>query len=179
MILHQKKNQKALGQINMIKKIYLDMDGVLCNFERRYFELYNELPGSMRDRKDFNVHWDHFIETKQFESLEWYPGGKQLVDFCMKTKLPIELLTSSGGQKHHGEVAQQKRVWLDKNGLGKLKANVVAGRKTKAEYATPETILIDDTPDVIQSFIAAGGVGILHKEIGNTLMMLENRIQGD
>ena len=47
--------------------LYLDMDGVLCNFERRYFELYNELPGSMRDRKDFNVHWDHFIETKQFE----------------------------------------------------------------------------------------------------------------
>ena len=46
----------------MIEKIYLDMDGVLCNFERRYFQLYNELPGSMRDRKDFNIHWDNFIE---------------------------------------------------------------------------------------------------------------------
>lgn len=163
----------------MIEKIYLDMDGVLCNFERRYFQLYNELPGSMRDRKEFSNHWDHFIETKQFETLEWYPGGKELVDFCMKTKLPIELLTSSGGQKHHEEVERQKRVWLDMNGLVKLKANVVAGRKRKSEYATPKTILIDDTPDVIQGFNAAGGIGILHKEIGNTLMMLQDRIESN
>jgi phosphoserine aminotransferase len=56
------------------------------------------------------------------------------------------------------------------------KPNVVAGRKNKAGYATPNTILVDDTSDVIQAFNAAGGVGILHKEIGNTLMMLKNRI---
>lgn len=161
----------------MIEKIYLDMDGVLCNFERRYFELYKELPGSMRDRKDFNLHWDHFIETKQFETLDWYPGGKELVMFCFEQDdIPVELLTSSGGIKNHEEVARQKRVWLDTHGLSMLKANVVAGRKRKAEYATPNTILIDDTTDVIQSFNAAGGIGILHKEIGNTLMMLQDRI---
>lgn len=157
--------------------IYLDMDGVLCNFERRYFQLYNELPGSMRDRKDFNLHWQDFIDTKQFETLEWYPGGKELVTFCFETDLPIELLTSSGGVKNHDEVARQKRVWLDNNGLVKLKANVVAGRKHKAEFATPNAILIDDTQDIIQAFNAAGGIGILHKEIGNTLMMLKSRIK--
>jgi hypothetical protein len=158
--------------------IYLDMDGVLCNFERRYFQLYNELPGSMRDRKDFNLHWQHFIDTKQFETLEWYPGGKELVLFCLEQDdIPVELLTSSGGVKNHDEVARQKRVWLDNNGLGKLKANVVAGRKHKAEYATPNAILIDDTQDIIQSFNVAGGIGILHKEIGNTLMMLSSRIE--
>jgi hypothetical protein len=139
----------------MIEKIYLDMDGVLCNFERRYFELYKELPGSMRDRKEFNVHWHDFIATKQFETLDWYPGGN----------------------KYHDEVARQKRVWLENNGLDKLKANVVPGRKHKAEYATPNTILIDDTQDIIQSFNAAGGIGILHKEIGNTLMMLEKLLE--
>jgi len=160
----------------MIEKIYLDMDGVLCNFERRYFELYKELPGSMRDRKDFNVHWDNFILTNQFETLDWYPGGKELVSFCLEQDIPVELLTSSGGQKHHEEVERQKNVWLKHNGLGSLTANVVAGRKRKADYATPNTILIDDTPDVIQSFNAAGGIGILHKELGNTMMMLKDRL---
>ena len=101
----------------MIKKIYLDMDGVLCNFERRYFELYNELPGSMRDRKQFNVHWDDFIATKQFETLDWYSGGKELVKFCSELDIPIELLSSSGGMKYHTEVERQKCVWLDKNGM--------------------------------------------------------------
>jgi len=161
----------------MIEKIYLDMDGVLCNFERRYFELYKELPGSMRDRKEFNVHWHDFIATKQFETLDWYPGGKELVAFCFEADVPIELLTSSGGNKYHKEVERQKIVWLENNGLGKLKANVVPGRKHKAEYATPNTILIDDTQDIIQMFNAAGGIGILHKEIGNTLMMLEKLLE--
>ena len=38
-------------------------------------------------------------------------------------------------------------------------------------------ILIDDTQDIIQMFNAAGGIGILHKEIGNTLMMLEKLLE--
>jgi hypothetical protein len=160
----------------MIEKIYLDMDGVLCNFERRYFELYKELPGSMRDRKEFDLHWIDVIATKQFETLDWYPGAHELVEACLATGLPIEILTSSGGIKNHNEVARQKTVWLNENGLGMWKPNVVPGRKHKAAYATPNTILVDDTPDVIQAFNAAGGVGILHKEIGNTLMMLKNRI---
>jgi hypothetical protein len=131
----------------------------------------------MRDRKEFNVHWHDFIATKQFETLDWYPGGKELVAFCFEANVPIELLTSSGGNKYHDEVARQKVVWLENNGLEKLKANVVPGRKHKAEYATPNTILIDDTQDIIQSFNAAGGIGILHKEIGNTLMMLEKLLE--
>lgn len=86
------------------------MDGVLCNFERRYFELYKELPGSMRDRKLFNKNWDDFVLTKQFEKLDWWPGGEQLVEYV--NSLPdvtVEILSSSGGEKYHTEVTQQKK----------------------------------------------------------------------
>ena len=157
----------------MIDMIYLDMDGVLCNFERRYFELYGELPGSMRDRKEFSVHWEHFIQTKQFETLDWYPGAQKLLEYCFATGIPIEVLTSSGGNKYHDLVESHKKVWLESHGLGMLKANVVAGRKNKAKFATPNRILIDDTPDVIDSYNAAGGLGILHKEVVNTLLYLD------
>jgi len=165
-----------------VSKIYLDMDGVLCNFERRYFERYNELPGSMRDRKDFNVHWDDFVETRQFETLDWWPGGQDLLTYVNflhnEHGIEVEMLTSSGGQKHYKSVAEQKQVWLNSKGI-LFKANVVAGRKTKAEYAKSDTILIDDTPDVIQAFNAAGGIGVLHKEIGNTLLMLKSLVTED
>jgi hypothetical protein len=54
----------------------------------------------------------------------------------------------------------------------KWKVNVVAGRKLKAEFATPDSILIDDTLDVIEAFNKAGGIGIHHKDVGNTIMLL-------
>ena len=160
----------------MIKKIYLDMDGVLCNFERRYLELYDELPGSMRNRKDFDVNWDHFVQTGQFRTLDWWSGGRELLTYITKywqeNEVEVEILSSSGGQKYHEEVALQKVGWLRDKGIP-FKANIVSGRKAKAEYATPESILIDDTHDVIQGFIAAGGIGVHHKDIGNTLLMLD------
>ena len=47
------------------------------------------------------------------------------------------------------------------------------GRSLKKDYASPDTILIDDTEDVINSFNRAGGIGILHKDIGETLTQLK------
>lgn len=154
-------------------KVYVDMDGVLCNFERRYFERYGELPGSMRDKKDFNAYWDDFVLTKQFETLDVYPGAEELLEFLDSLiDVEKEILSSSGGPKYYDEVTQQKMKWLQSKNIG-YKPNIVSGRKNKSLYAKPDTILIDDTYDVIASFNKAGGIGILHKEIGNTLMLLK------
>ena len=160
----------------LIEKIYLDMDGVLCNFEKRYFELFNEFPNSSRDRKNFSQNWTDFVLTKQFETLEIFPGAIELLRYVRRTEIPIEILTSSGGAKYHDLVAAQKDIWLKKQGLA-YKRNVVSGRKLKADYATPNTILIDDTEDVITAFNKAGGIGILHKDIGKTLQTLDSLLE--
>ena len=155
-------------------KIYLDMDGVIANFEKRYIELYRESPGDTRDRKDFSKNWTNFVETRQFETLEWWPGGQELVRFLQTRVEPsdIEILSSSGGQKYHDDVVEQKIKWLLDRNLP-FKPNIVAGRSKKAEYATPDSIIIDDTEDVIKSFRSAGGIGIHHKALGNTLKLLD------
>ena len=155
-----------------VTKLYLDMDGVLCNFEKRFTELYGKDALGARDRKNFTTNWPNFIMDGNFESLEWFPGGKELLDFIQnETDWEVEILSSSGGEKFHSEVAAQKVVWLCDNGIP-YKANIVPGRKHKTAYATPETILIDDTEDIIVNFNAAGGVGILHKDINETLAKL-------
>ena len=155
-------------------KIYLDMDGVICNFERKYFERYGELPGSMRDRKEFSANWIDFVTTRQFENLDWWPGAHELLEYVGSLKnIEIEILSSSGGAQYHDFVNAQKVKWLKEKGLP-YKPNIVAGRKNKSKYASPDTILIDDTYDVIQAFIGAGGIGIHHKEVGNTLMLLKS-----
>ena len=148
------------------------MDGVLCDFEKRFTELYGKDALGARDRKNFTTNWPNFIMDGNFESLEWFPGGKELLDFIQnETDWEVEILSSSGGEKFHSEVAAQKVVWLCNNGIP-YKANIVPGRKHKTAYATPETILIDDTEDIIVNFNAAGGLGILHKDINETLAKL-------
>ena len=148
------------------------MDGVLCDFEKRFTELYGKDALGARDRKNFTTNWPNFIMDGNFESLEWFPGGKELLDFIQnKTDWEVEILSSSGGEKFHSEVAAQKVVWLCNKGIP-YKANIVPGRKHKTAYATPETILIDDTEDIIVNFNAAGGLGILHKDINETLAKL-------
>jgi hypothetical protein len=82
------------------------------------------------------------------------------------------MLTSSGGKKYHDLVADQKSVWLKKHNIA-YKPNVVPGRSHKTEYAKPDVILIDDTEDIIVAFNKAGGIGILHKDIGETLKSLD------
>ena len=158
----------------MIKNIYLDMDGVLCNFESRYIELFNESPGSMRDRKEWSVNWTKFIKTEQFKTLDWFPGAHDLLTYikwCENQGMNIEMLSSSGGLKYHTEVTEQKIHWLCDKGIT-YKANIVPGKKLKTVYANPESVLIDDTSSIIEDFNAAGGYGILHKEVGETLTIL-------
>lgn len=156
-------------------KIYVDMDGVLANFEKRYIELFRESPGESRGVKEFSSNWTVFIEGKNFETLDWWPGGPELITYLGKN-VPledVEILTSSGGNKFHDSVVIQKHKWIETFNLPEWKVNVVAGRKKKAEFATPDSILIDDTEDVIHAFREAGGIGIHHKDIDNTLMLLD------
>lgn len=159
----------------MIDKIYLDLDGCVCNFESRYKELYGETPKDSRDKKDFSTNWKHFCETGQFEKLDWWKDGQKLIKYLDSLNIPIEILSSSGGLKYHLIVDLQKKKWLKAQGIT-YPVNIVPGRAIKAKYADAHKILIDDTPDVIESFNLAGGKGILHTSFEETKKEIEGYI---
>ncbi len=158
----------------MIRKIYLDMDGVLCDFDKRWLKLFNETPRQTRERKEFVPNWDTFVLNENFVTLDDFAGAQDLLDFVMSKSdtIDIEILSSSGGQKYHNEVRDQKLRYLKARGLH-FPTNIVPGRKLKQNYATPDSILIDDTEDVIEAFNRAGGIGILHKDASETLDVLK------
>ena len=163
-----------------INKIYLDMDGVLCDFHKRYQELYGvEAAGEDRDRKNFSKNWKHFIATEQFATLDWFPGGKELLAFVSALPVRLEILSSTGGIPFHTEVRDQKETWLASNEIY-LPGNFVPGRKVKQYYSFPGNVLIDDTPDVIGAFnrkTGGAGVGILHKDVNKTIARLKELLK--
>jgi hypothetical protein len=75
----------------------------------------------------------------------------------------IEILTSKGtfDPFQGNEAARQKQVWLNKHNLP-WKANFVRTKSEKAQYATPYSILIDDSIGCVTPFEKAGGHAILH-----------------
>ena len=159
----------------MIKKIYLDMDGVLCDFEKRYIELFNDSPeGEDRANKNRSKNWDHFVETEQFKTLDWFPGGQELLNYVEDLNVPIEILSSTGGPKYHAEVRGQKYYWLNANKVWVDSKNIVPGRRIKRFFSFPGNILIHDTLDVVDEFNQYGGKAILHRNTKETIKALES-----
>ena len=146
-----------------INKLYLDMDGVLCDFNKRYTEIFNVSPEITRDNKSFNGYFDKFIETKQFETLDLMPDAINLMNYLRRTGIPVTILSSTSSEDRDAEIRPQKLKWLKDHQI-EFPVILVPGGHLKAEYATPDSLLIDDTAKVIDSFRRAGGIGILYRD---------------
>jgi len=153
-------------------KIYLDMDGVIADFTKRYKELYKIEPAEADKRKKFGMFFEDFIESRQFSSLEYMPDAVVLLDHLNTCGVPVEILSSTAREESHKEISYQKDVWLTIRNI-KYPRNFVPGKKHKYKYATPDSIIIDDTQSVIDDWKKAGGVAIHHKDALSTISILD------
>lgn len=158
--------------MHKIDKIYLDLDGVVANFTKRYKEVYGVDPDSKGGRKNFGNNFSNFIKTKQFETLELLPDAPSLIEYLKNQTVPVEILSSTGRPDNHAEVARQKTVWLCEHGIP-FKGNFVPGKELKKNFATPTSLIIDDTLSVIDDWKEAGGPAIHHKNARETMVMLK------
>lgn len=151
--------------------LYLDMDGVLCNFDKAYRAYDPE----KSDRKRFR---QAVMEYRIFEDLEFMPDAQELLNHVSKlTDIDVQILTSMGTfDQAQGNAAKiQKIHWLNKHNIP-YKPNFVRSKEEKANFATHYSILIDDSVGCINPFNRAQGHGILHTNAKETILMLDSII---
>lgn len=151
--------------------LYLDMDGVLADFNKEY----TKLDPNKEDRKKFRA---AVLEHNIFEKLDFMPDTQELLNHVSRLNgVTVEILTSMGTHEpvQAESAKRQKYKWLDAKNIP-YKANFVHNKQEKAKYATPTSILIDDSAGCISPFIEAGGHGILHTTASDTIRILDSII---
>jgi hypothetical protein len=157
-------------------KIYVDMDGVVADFDQRFKDLSGIGPREFEEKYGKDAFWDFIDEGEN--KLKFWVGipqmsdAKQLIDFV--SKYDYEMLTAPSIKK---QSSMGKGLWMinqTKNGLFPSKPKVnYKSAKNKKDFAAPNHILIDDREDTINSWNAAGGIGILHTSASNTISQLK------
>jgi len=152
-----------------ITNIYLDMDGVICDFDEGYKKCYGL---NCRDDPE-EYHWYEFVENKGFENLNPMKDMTLLMDYLYTLDVNITILSCVSNRRNHRSVRLQKNRWLINYNLGHLPAIFTRTKLEKSDYANGESILIDDSYECVRPFAMAGGHMVWHKSAKETIIELE------
>jgi len=167
---------RELGQLNEKEseyKVYLDMDGVLADFDQRFRDLSGMEPKEFENKYGKKAFWnliDEEHKIKFWVGIPTMPGAADLVDAVKDYN--YELLTSPSAKK---QSYLGKILWV-RNHTGDVfpsKPRINFKKAKEKHLVKPQLaktdILIDDREDTIGRWNAAGGTGIVYKSIGQVL----------
>lgn len=149
--------------------LYIDSDGVLADFDALAYQILgnrhiHEVPkGTL---------WSTIERHGSFfASLPLMEGADRLVDFAIEPGRfrSVAVLTATGHTP--ADAGDQKRVWYSE-WRPELTVHIVTKSPDKAAFAHPMAILIDDRAKSIDPWVAAGGIGILHTSVDDTIERL-------
>jgi len=187
-------------------KIYLDLDGVLADFEAGYKKASRGRfdrgsPDGSRSEDGFHMEaaaamamvgagtmavpttdafWKVVLDAKDFWlNLPVMEGAQELWQACLRTGAPVEILSAPSSRDTERAI-EQKKEWFGKHFCPNTKMNFRKARE-KAEFATPNAVLIDDYHPNIVAWALSGGMAIHHLKVEQSISFLEEiaeRVRG-
>ena len=148
--------------------IYCDMDGVLVDFERGYYDLTGV--HTKQFVKGDAAFWEPLEKAGAsfWANLPWMPDGPQLWRYIKRYKPNILSSPSRSLSSREG-----KKIWCKININNQYKDLLLYPRAEKQLFSGKNHILIDDLENTIAEWNAKGGIGIHHTSAASTIKQLK------
>lgn len=153
-------------------KLYLDVDGVFADFDKKVVEVTGKHPQDQNE----NEMWAAMKKyAKEHPEVQMW-GDLDLLSDAMKLWSYVKdynptFLTSTGTWAAE-KASKEKHAWIKKHFPGH-DVITVPRSKMKSNYAAKNHILVDDRMKSIGPWREAGGIGILHKSASDTIAQLK------
>mgnify|MGYP005992749849 CR=1 FL=1 len=157
--------------------IYLDMDGVIADFDQRFKDISGMTPSEYKDKYGMKKFWDLIDKenkVKFWVGIPLMPEAEKLINYV--SQYDYEILTAPSVRK---QSKIGKLIWLRKihSDLfpNKPKINFKPAKEKHQIKLnlTKSDILIDDKATTIDNWNNSGGTGILYTSTKNTIKQLK------
>jgi 5'-nucleotidase len=155
-----------------IMRIYLDLDGVLADFDTHFVEYFGVDPQSLDD----DVMWGMINGYHDFyANLPLMKDAMELFDkIAWNLEYDVTILTACP-RSNYRNAAIQKRAWVRKHLSEMITVIPMMGGVNKAMFMhEPGDILIDDMEKNCKAWEEMGGKAIIHKNATDTITKLKD-----
>jgi hypothetical protein len=133
--------------------LFLDLDGVLADFDAHVEALFGAPPSGM----PIGQMWARAARTRGFfETMPLTPDALELWTYC----LPFGPSILTGLPRGNWAEAQKRR-WVAAH-LGDAVPVITCMSRDKCEFATPGAVLVDDTTRYAERWVERGGIFVHH-----------------
>jgi hypothetical protein len=149
-------------------QVYVDMDGVLADFDTHHERTFGRLPDRVAD----DVDWSHVNNHPDFFlGIDPMPDMEDLWRFVERLTPRPKVLT--GVPASVAVAPDNKRAWVRKH-LGSSVEVICCRSRDKSLHCQPGDLLIDDWEKYRDLWLAKGGRWITHRSAEDTISKMLN-----
>jgi len=147
-----------------MRTIYLDMDGVVADFDSYVSILLGRKIGWDSSTDLTDEEWERLASVDRlYYQFSLMPDATKLVAYVksLSTRFHVGFLTAVPRRSTIPSAKDDKQAWVNKYFPG-MRMDIGPYSHHKQKWCKPGDILIDDRPSNIEQWTAVGGIAIYH-----------------
>ncbi len=176
-----KKDYNPTMMKGKVKRIFVDMDGVLADFLKGVESpeyIGHPLTNDAKGHTEYDDRKEELTNKRLFANLPPMVDMYDLIAYIRHCETPWEILTAAGAVNRE-LVVYDKNEWIKRYVDPTIPVTCTFTGTQKAAYAFEGNVLIDDREKNIKAWEDAGGIGILHTSARETINALKSLRNGD